>query len=92
MPVRSARLADCPLQWTNRNQVPIVDVPHIVRAQRDESLSAARRGDEFNLEMVCVMDLHDCAQVAGAKAGVRQITFQYNGVEKLEHKITSETP
>jgi len=36
----------------------------IVRAQRNESLSAARRRDKLNLKVVGVVNLDDCAEVA----------------------------
>lgn len=54
-------LADCSLQGPNRDQVPIVYVAHIIRAQRNESLSSAGGCDELDLEMVRVMDLDNCA-------------------------------
>lgn len=57
----------------------------IIRAQRNKSLSSAGGCDELNLEVVRVMDLDNRAQIAEAKASLRHITFEYNGIEKVKH-------
>jgi hypothetical protein len=78
-------LADCCPQGADSNQVAVVDVSNIVRAQCNQSLSSARRCDELDLEVIPIMDLDNCAQIAGPKARLWKITFQYYGVEKLKH-------
>ena len=80
-------LANCSLQGPNSDQVPIVDVADIIRAQRNKRLSSAGGCDELNLEVVRVMDLDNRAWITDAKASLRYVTLENNGIEKAKHRL-----
>ncbi len=72
------------LEWSHSDQIAVIDVAEITLAQRDERLSAARRGHELDLEPVRLVDLDDGAQITAPKTSIRKVSLKNDGVEELE--------
>jgi hypothetical protein len=74
-----------PRERPDRDDVLIAHMANVVRAKREESLRAARCGNELDLHCVRGVQFHDCAQVAKTQSGVRDVMCESDGVKQLVH-------
>src|SRR5207342_3366460 len=61
-----------------------------VRCECDYRLGPARGSHELYFEGVWPVDLNDRPEITSAQTGVRNVTRQYNGVQKIEHDSPRE--
>ena len=53
---------------TNGHQIVVADPPDVACSKSDQGLGATRGSDEFHLDGIGQVDIHDCAQIAAFSA------------------------
>jgi hypothetical protein len=78
-------------QWLSFSGAPLAArLPQRLRCECDQGLGPARGSHELHFEGVWPVDPDDRPEITSAQTGVRNVTRQYNGVQKIEHDSPRE--
>ena len=67
------------------DEIVISHGPDVAGGQGYERGSSPRRGHEFHLDTVWLINFDDSTEIAAAKAVIRQVAIQHYGVEDSVH-------
>jgi hypothetical protein len=72
------------LGGTNGHQIVVADSPDVACSKSDQGLGATRGSDEFHLDGIGRVDIHDCAQIAALQPLSRKVRVQHDDITRVK--------